>query len=360
MNNIDSRLVLKKISASKEKLLKCIALSGYMFSVILVLGAMVISQELMGQKKKVAIGYQGLVNPWKHAINKKTIEKATGYDIAWQRFDSGSSVISAMASGDLQLGVSGSSGIASAMSRGLPVELFWVLEDIADAEALVVRKGAGIITPQDLKGKTIGVPFAATTHFHLLFALEQFKIPEKSVKILNMQPNAIASAWSSGTIDAAFVWDPALGKIKKSGDVLITSGLLNSWGKATFDGVMVNAQWGKQNKDFMVKLVKIIDEIDSSYKKDPSAWSPRSPMVASIVKLSGADAKSVPATLALYKFLSLKEQASPAWLGGGKNSGAARALKFTSEFLKSQKKLPTVQKDYSKFVNPQYVQAALK
>ncbi len=310
--------------------------------------------------KSVTIGYQGIFNPWKVAIANGDFEKATGYDIDWRKFDSGSSVINAMASGDVQIALAGSSPIAAGVSRGVGIQLFWIGEDIAAAEALVVRNGSGINSPQDLVGKRIGVPFVSTTHFHLLFALEQFKISPKRVRILNMQPNVIASAWESGAIDAAFVWDPALGRIKESGKVLITSGQLSSWGKATFDGLVVNTKWGKANKKFMGKFVSTLAKTDASYRNNAMAWNANSKEVASIVKLVGGDKKMVPGVLALYKFLTLEEQASSAWLGDGKNGGAAQALKFTSEFLKKEKKIDTIQSDYGKFVNVSYIEDAIK
>ncbi len=175
-----------------------------------------------GADKEVTIGYQLVYNPWKVAIVDGAFEKATGYEINWRKYDSGAKVINAMASGDVQIALAGSSPIAAGVSRGLPIELFWIVEDIASAEALVVRDGSGITAPQDLKGKKLGVPFVSTTHFHTLFALEQFGIDPKEVRVLNMQPNNIAAAWERGDIDAAFIWDPALGRIKKSGKVLIT------------------------------------------------------------------------------------------------------------------------------------------
>ncbi|MCK5203386.1 MAG: ABC transporter substrate-binding protein, partial [Desulfobacterales bacterium] len=183
--------------------------------------------------KEVTIGYQLVYNPHASAILDGTFEKATGYKIKWRKFDSGAKVINAMASGDVHICLAGSSPIAAGVSRGLDIELIYIYEDIASAEAMVVRNGSGIVSPQDLKGKKLGVPFVSTTHFHTLFALEQFGINPKEVKILNMQPNAIAAAWERGDIDAAFVWDPALGRIKKTGKVLITSGTLSTWGKAT-------------------------------------------------------------------------------------------------------------------------------
>jgi taurine transport system substrate-binding protein len=309
--------------------------------------------------KEVTIGYQLIYNPWKVAIADGAFEKATGYKINWRQFESGAKVITAMASGDVHLSLAGSSPIAAGVSRGLDVELIWIVEDIASAEALVVRDGSGIIAPQDLKGKKLGVPFVSTTHFHTLFALEQFGINPKDVKILNMTPPNIAAAWERGDIDAAFVWDPALGRIKKNGKVLITSGTLSTWGKATFDGMLVQKKWAAKNPDFMVNFIKTIAAADEAYRSDPKAWTPDSPMVKKIIELIGGDANDVPGVLALYGFPTLEEQASSRWLGGGKNGGAARALYFTSEFLKKEKKIEKMLPDYSAVVNPKWVEMAL-
>lgn len=309
--------------------------------------------------KEVTIGYQLVYNPHASAILDRTFEKATGYKIKWRKFDSGAKVINAMASGDVHISLAGSSPIAAGVSRGLDIELIYIYEDIASAEAMVVRNGSGIVSPQDLKGKKLGVPFVSTTHFHTLFALEQFGINPKEVKILNMQPPAIAAAWERGDIDAAFVWDPALGSIKKTGKVLITSGTLSTWGKATFDGCVANKTWAAANPEFMVKYIKTLAEVDASYRDNPSAWTPDSRMAKNIIKQVGGNAKDVPGVLALYDFPSLEEQASDRWLGGGKNGGAARALFYTSEFLLKEKKLEKLLPDYGAVVNAKWVNKAL-
>lgn len=331
-----------------------------MKKILLIMSAILLTSSMhFLAAKKVVIGYQPLPNPFLHVIAEKWIEKASGYDIEWRKFDSGSAAINAIASGDVHIAVAGSSPIAILASRGIKAKLFWILEDIADAEALVVRNGSGINAPQDLKGKTIGVPFGSTTHFHALFALEQFKINPKKLKIVNLQPPAIATAWATKRIDAAFVWDPALAKIKRTGKVLISSGTLSSWGKATFDGIVVRNDFISKNKKFITTFVKQAARGDALYKSNPKAWSPNSKMVKSIVKLAGADAKTVPNSLSLYRFLDPKAQASSTWLGGGKKGGASKALKFTSQFLKKEKKINKLQRNYSKFVTDEFVKAAM-
>ena len=63
--------------------------------------------------------------------------------------------------------------------------------------------------------------------------------------------------------------------------------------------------------------------------------------------------------MALYRFPTLGEQASK-WLGGGKDSTAAKALAATAAFQLSQKQVEKTLPDYSSVVNPTYVQEAAK
>lgn len=334
--------------------------SRHVVSLALVLTLLFTVSVVCAQEKKVTIGYQLIFNPWKVAMVQGAVEKETGYKINWRKFDSPGKLLPAITSGDVHIGLLGSTGVATAMSRGINVELVWIAEGIAAAEALVVRNGSGIVAPQDLKGKKLGVPFVSTTHFHTLFALEQFGIAPGDLTILNLPPNGIAAAWIRGDIDAAFVWDPALSKIKKTGKVLITSGELGKWGKPTFDGLVANRDFTRNNKDFMVGFISVLAKTDASYRDNPAAWTADSAPVQAIVSLVGGNPEDVPGVLASYVFPSLEEQVSCDWMGCGKQGGAARALQATAEFLKTEKKIPAALSDYSQFVNPKWAELALK
>ncbi len=307
----------------------------------------------------VTIGYQLIYNPWKVAIAEGAFERATGREIRWRKFDSGAKVLTAMASGDLHIALAGSSPIAAGVSRGIDMQLFWIGEDIGAAEALMARDGAGIASLQDLVGKKLAVPFASTTHYHALFALEHFGIDPAQVEIRNMQPNQIAAAWLRGQIDAAFVWNPALGRIQKTGKVLITSGELSRLGRATFDGLVVLREFADGEPEFMRAFVEVLAAADQAYRGHPEAWTPDSAQVQAIVRTVGGEPEDVPRVLALYGFPTLEEQASEVWLGGGAHSGAARALRDTARFLKEQGKIPALAADYGRFVTSRFVDAAL-
>ena len=111
--------------------------------------------------------------------------------------------------------------------------------------------------------------------------------------------------------------------------------------------------------DFMAAFVKVMAKADDEYRKSQAAWTSSSAQVQAVAKITGAKPEDVPATMALYRFPTMEEQASDKWLGGGKDGGAARALAFTSAFLKEQGRVEKVLPDYGTAVNPEWVKRAM-
>ena len=322
--------------------------------------AAAVAANVAWAQKTVTFAYQDMMNPWRWVQQSQEVEKATGFKINWRQFGGGGDVIRAMASGDVQLGEVGSTGVATAISQGMDVELFWILEDIAAAEALVARNGSGVNTIADLKGKKVGTPFVSTSHFQLLYALQKAGLKAADVQVLNMRPPEIAAAWGRGDIDATFIWDPVLSQVKKNGKVLTTSGDICKEGACTFDGLIVTRKFAKENPEFMVALVKALAKADADYRSNPKGWTGDQAKVAAVAKWSGGKPEDVPDAMALYGFPSLKDQASPTWLGGGSNGAAAKALTQQANFLKEQGRLTSVAPDYSKNVTTEWVTKAMK
>jgi taurine transport system substrate-binding protein len=300
------------------------------------------------------------MNPWRWVQQSQGIEKATGFKINWRQFGGSGDVVRAIASGDVQLGEVDSTGVATAISQGMDVELFWILEDIAAAEALVARNGTGINTIADLKGKKIGTPFVSTSHFQLLYAMHRAGLKATDAQVLNMRLPEIAAAWSRGDIDATFIWDPVLSDVKKTGKVLLTAGDICKKGACTFDGLIVRQKFARENPQFMVALVKALARADADYRANPKAWTADPAKVAAVAKWSGGRPEEVADAMALYGFPSLAEQASPAWLGGGANGAATKALAQQANYLKDQGRLTAVAADFSKGVTSMWVTEAMK
>ena len=309
---------------------------------------------VQAQTKEVTFAHQDMLVPLRTIMESGELEKSTGYKINWRMFGGGGDVIRAMASGDVQIGEAGSSPLTAAASQGQDIKLFWILDDIADAEALVARNGTNIASLKDLAGKKVATPFVSTSHYQLMVGLKLEGVDPKSVNVMNMRPPEIAAAWERGDIDAAFIWDPVLSKVKANGKVIATSGSLGKKGFPTFDGLVVNSKWAAENEAFMVALVKALAKADEDYRANGAKWTADSPQAKAVAKWTKADPKAVPAAMTLYRFPTLAEQASPAWLGGG----AAKSLADTAVFLKEQGRVQEVKPSYASFVTTTYVQKA--
>ena len=313
------------------------------------------------EDKTVTIGYQTIVGPFPVAIADGSFEKATGYKINWRQFTSAGDITAAFASGDVPVGVLGSTGIAAATSNGVDVELFWILDNIGKSEQLVARDGSGIRKPQDLVGKKVAVPFVSTSHFHLLVALEKiWHIAPSKVQILNMKPPEIVAAWSRGDIDAAYVWPPALTTILKNGRTIITSEEVGRKSVPTFDGIIANRTWAAAHPGFMKAFAKVLAKAYADYNANPAAWTATSPQVKAMARLVGGEPADDAGALKLLSFPGVQEQASAQWLGGGKGGKALRAITESAGFLKSQHQINRILPDYSPYVTARYAQEAAK
>lgn len=140
---------------------------------ITLLGALAL-WAFQAQAVDVTVAYQTSAEPAKVAQADNTFAKASGANVDWRKFDSGAAIVRALASGDVQIGNTGSSPLAVAASQQVPIEVFLLASQLGNSEALVVKKS--ITKPEDLIGKRIAVPFISTTHYSLLAALKHWGI----------------------------------------------------------------------------------------------------------------------------------------------------------------------------------------
>ena len=324
------------------------------------IAAGLLTSSLARAETDVIIGYQQIVGPFIAAIADGRFDaaaKEAGYLVDWRQFSSGGDISTALASGNVPIGVIGSTGTTAAATRGVDLELFWILDNIGKSEALVAREGSGIEKPEDLVGRSVGVPFVSTSHFHLLVGLEQvWKVDPREVNILNMKPPQIVAAWQRGDIDAAYVWPPALSELLKSGKVISDSEAIGAASVPTFDGLVVDKKWAAENPKFMAAFTKVLAEAYADYKANGASWTADSAPVQNIVKLIGGDGAGTVEALNLLSFPTAQEQASETWLGGG----AVRAMSESAKFLADQKQIDKALDDYAPYVNSAYAKEASK
>ncbi|MBP2195454.1 taurine transport system substrate-binding protein [Pantoea cypripedii] len=300
----------------------------------------------------VTVAYQTSAEPAKVAQADNTFAKESGASVDWRKFDSGASVLRALASGDVQIGNIGSSPLAVAATQQLPIEAFLLASQLGNSEALVVKKS--ISNPKDLIGKRIAVPFISTTHYSLLAALKHWGIKPTDVQLVNLQPPAIIAAWQRGDIDGAYVWAPAVNELEKDGKVLTDSSQVGKWGAPTLDVWVVRKDFAQQHPDIVTAFARSALEAQKAYIDNPQQWLQQPDNLSKLSRLSGVPEGQVPGLVQGNTYLTAQQQVEQ--LGKPVN----QAIVDTAHFLKEQGKVPDAASDYSGFVTTRFVAPLVK
>lgn len=248
--------------------------------------------------------------------------------IKYSNFASGGDVVQAYGANSIDVGLMGSSPATIALSEplNLPISVVWIQDVIGTAESLVVRDKK-VTDLKGLKGGTIAVAFGSTAHFSLLQALQDAGMdPARDVKLVNLAPEKMPSAWQGGQVDAAWVWDPVLTQLKKTGQVVLSSEDTAKAGKPTYDLGTASNAFVQKNPGFMKQWVKAQDYGVKMIRDKPEKAA------ESISVELGVDPAAAQKLFAGYQYLPAAQQADSDHLG--KKMG--QDLSMTAKFLFAQ------------------------
>jgi len=230
----------------------------------------------------------------------------------------------------------------------------------------------GIVTPFDLQGRTVGVPFGSTTHYQLLFLLDLLDL-RGSVTLRNLSPSAIMEEWDARRIDAAAVWGTTRERILTGtdavppGTTLLTAQVLSDWGAPTFVVLAAAREFAEEHPAFVAHLTGILSRINDSFLDNLGAvdsdnikrWNSQGENYTSYIP-SMVDALMLPGEtrgdfsdgtlnalrrdLDLFQQVPAEEQLSCDYLGVAPNTCATPtrqhvATQSTAKFLLDQKQI---------------------
>ncbi|MGY3967444.1 taurine ABC transporter substrate-binding protein [Aeromonas enteropelogenes] len=305
--------------------------------------------SLQANAIEVTVAYQTSAEPAKVAQADGTFARASGATVKWLKFDSGASVVRALASGDVQIGNIGSSPLAVAASQNVPIEVFLLASQLGSSEALVVKQD--LPSPAALAGKRIAVPFTSTTHYSLLAALRHWGVDPASLQIINLQPPAIIAAWQRGDIDGAYVWAPALNELTKGGKVLTDSAQVGRWGAPTLDVWVVRKEFAKAHPELVQAFVDSTLAAQRDYLTNPDDWLAKPDNLAKLSTLSGVPEADVPSLVRGNTYLSASQQSAEL------SKLVNQTIIDTARFLKEQGKVRSAGSDYRDYVTDRFVKA---
>jgi taurine transport system substrate-binding protein len=291
-------------------------------------------------EKTIRIAYQAFPSGDLVVKNQGLLEKALpDYKITWTKFDSGASINTAFVAKSVDIAAIGSSPVARGLSAPLniPYQVGFVLDVAGDNEALVARNGSGVTDVAGLKGKKVATPFASTSHYSLLAALDQAGVKESELTIVDLEPQDILAAWTRGDIDAAYSWLPSLDELKKTGKVLISSRQLATAGKPTLDLGVVSTAFIQAHPEAVDAWRKAEAQALDLIAGDPAAASTS---IGAELNLTPSDTRK---QLAQGVYLKPADLATDEWLGtDGKVGKLADNLVSAAQFLKDQQKIDAV------------------
>lgn len=241
--------------------------------------------KLQPNMQPIRIGYSdwpGWV-AWQVAIEKGWFKEA-GLEVEFKWFDYSASM-NAFSANQLDA-ISISNGdnlvIASGGTRGIMI----MATDYSAGNDVIIAK-AGIDRIDQLKGKTIAVEKGLVDHHLLNTALEDVKIAEDQVKLINAVTNELPQVFASPHVDAIAVWQPVANQAlnRVAGAKIIYSsqdkpGLI-------YDTLTVNMSHLARHPQEWRKIIQIWDRT-VHYIQDPNT---RQDALNIMAKRVGLDAK---------------------------------------------------------------------
>lgn len=132
------------------------------------------------------------------------------------QFNNGGDLMTAMASGDVDVGYVGITPVLSSIAKGVPVKVISAAQ--TEGSGIVVAKDSDINSVSDLAGKKIATPGEASIqHMLLTYYLEQNGMSISDLKVSAMKVPSMNDALKTGKIDGMITFEPYVTIAEKNG-----------------------------------------------------------------------------------------------------------------------------------------------
>lgn len=242
-------------------------LSTFAFIVLTIYGC---QQEKTGPPEKITIAYSTNVNPsLVYIAFAKNYFKEAGLDVTPQSHPFGKPALQSMLDGKADIATVADTPTVLAIMNGRKIMTLAVIQTADKNEAIVAKTDRGIAKPSDLKGKTIGLTLGTTGHFFADSFLLAQGIDRKSVKFIDLQPDEMAAALTTGKVDAVATWNPALLQLKKK---LGSNGII-FFGESIYTEhfcVVASQEYVKKNPAAIKKILRALIKAEVFVREHPT------------------------------------------------------------------------------------------
>lgn len=132
------------------------------------------------------------------------------------QFNNGGDLMTAMASGDVDIGYVGITPVLSSIAKGVPVKVISAAQ--TEGSGIVVASDSGIDDVSDLEGKKIATPGEASIqHMLLTYYLKENGMKINDLKVSAMKVPSMNDALKTNQIDGMITFEPYVTIAEKNG-----------------------------------------------------------------------------------------------------------------------------------------------
>lgn len=192
----------------------------------------------------------------KEGINTKLVQ-----------FNNGGDLMTAMASGEVDVGYVGITPVLSSIEKGVPVKVISGVQ--IEGSGIVVSNSSGITSVQDLEGKSIATSGEASIQYMLLkYYLNQNNIDIKDLKVSAMKVPSMNDALKSNQIDGMLTYEPFVTTAVENGNTeLVDSSEIIPGHPCCV--VAASDDFLKEHPDEAKKIVEIHDNATKYVQENP-------------------------------------------------------------------------------------------
>ncbi|MDD1775095.1 MAG: ABC transporter substrate-binding protein [Methanobacterium sp.] len=150
--------------------------------------------------------------------------KKAGLNVKSVQMSTGSDIVSAAASGDIDVGYVGIAPALQGISNGVPIKIVGAVN--LDGSGIVVGEDSNITSIPDLKGKKVASPgVSSIQQVLLLYELQKYNMTAKDLDILSVNIFIIPNTLAAHKVDAYIAYEPyvSLSPYRSIGKVLMYS-----------------------------------------------------------------------------------------------------------------------------------------
>jgi NitT/TauT family transport system substrate-binding protein len=130
-----------------------------------------------------------------------------GLEVEARMFSSGREALQALLAGQAQIQTVSETPVVHAIIQGNKLVTIATVARHQEAK-LIVRKESGIVKPEDLAGKRVATLPGTNSDYFMYKFLAAHGLTPGRLKIANMPPPEMISAYAKGDIDGYFAWEP--------------------------------------------------------------------------------------------------------------------------------------------------------